>query len=135
MRSLNNDSGGYTLVELLVAATIGALFMGAVATLINSNANINQKGRDQAAATSFAENKIEALRSQGYNGVPAGGPPTDITSELPNELKAPRNGNQTVTQHSTSVKKVVLSIQYNDQGRQKTVSYTALIGELGVGQY
>lgn len=126
------NESGYTIVELIVAIVIGALFTSAVSTMIDSNSYLSQKGRDSATTTSFAENKFEALRSAGYLSLTNG--TTNISNELPNELNAPKSASLTISQASTSVKKIDLSISYNDRGNTKTYSFTTLIGELGVGQ-
>lgn len=133
MSRLKLKSEGYTLVELIVAIAISAVFIGAVATLIIQNSRLAQRTRDVAVANSFAENKIEALRSAGYLVLSDG--TTNITSELPTELKAPRGASQVISSASTGVKKVVITVTYNNLGVARTYSYTTYIGELGVGQY
>lgn len=103
--------------------------------MLTNNARIAQKGRDAAVVNSYAENKVEELRSIGYLGLVASGTPTDITGQLPGELQAPRNASLTITQQSTSVKKAVLSITYNELGKPRNQTYATFVGELGVGQY
>lgn len=132
---ISKNQTGFTLVELMTAIVIGAFFVGAVSTLIVNSSKIAQRARDVAVANSFAENKVESLRSIGYLSLGLTSSPTDITSELPSELQAPRSATLNISQHSTSIKEAVLSIEYNDQGQQKTYSYTTFVGELGVGQY
>lgn len=132
--STSKNQSGFTLVELITAIGIGAFFIIAVSTLLINSSRISQRGRDIAVANSFAENKVEALRSAGYLRLDAG-VTTDITGELPAELAAPRNASLAVSQQSTSIKEVLITIEYNDQGKQKTYSYTTYLGELGVGQY
>lgn len=132
MSNLNKNTSGFTIVELLVGIVLNGLFVGAVVNLQTNNATLSQRGRDVTVANSFAENKIEALRSTGYLGVGLG--TSDITSELPSELKTPRNANLNVTTDPVAMKKVVLTITYNDQGAARTYSYTTYIGEVGVGQ-
>jgi len=126
---------GFTLVELMTAIVIGAFFVAAVSTLLVNSSRIAQRGRDIAVVNSFVENKVESLRSIGYLGLDLTAPPTDITSDLPSEIQAPRNATLSISQQSTSVKQVILNIEYNDQGRQRDYSYTTYVGELGVGQY
>lgn len=132
MRILS-DKSGFTLVENLVAIAIAATFAAAVSTLITNNARIAARTRDLAASNAFMENKVESLRSAGYLSLSDG--TTDITSELPSELREPRSGAQTITTASVSVKQVALSLTYNDQGTPRTYNYITYVGELGVGQY
>jgi len=130
---LDRNQNGFTLVELMTAIVIGAFFFAAVSTLIANNSHLAQRARDVAAANSFAENKVEQLRSAGYLSLSDG--TTDVTAELPAELKPPRSASVAVSSASTSIKKIELSVSYNDQGSSQTYGYTTYIGELGVGQY
>lgn len=132
IKKLESSEGGFTLVELITAIVIGALFFGAVSNLISNNSHLAQRARDVAAANSFVENKVEELRSAGYLSLSNG--TTNITSELPSELKTPRSGSLVISSASTSIKRVVITVTYNDQGKSKTYSYTTYVGELGVGQ-
>lgn len=123
---------GFTVVELLVAIIVGAILLTSAGVLINSQAYISQRNRDLVLANAFAEGKIESLRSAGFLGLNDG--TTDITTDLPAELNAPRNGSLQISPHTSAIKKAVLTITYNDQGADRTYSYTTYIGELGVGQ-
>lgn len=132
MRVLSAEKDGFTIVELLVGITLSAIFIGTIAMLQSNTAKLGQRGRDVAAANSYAENKVEELRSKGYLAVSTG--TTDLSSELPSELQSPRSASLDVTTESDATKKIVLSITYNDQGNSKTYSYTTYMGEIGVGQ-
>ena len=133
MSALKTKTDGFTIVELITAIVIGALFITAVSTLITNNGRISQRARDTTAANSFAENKIEALRSTGYASLSNG--TTDITSDMPNELRSPRSASVAISSVSTSIKKIDITIAYNELGETRTYNYTTYIGELGVGQY
>ncbi len=112
---------------------VGTVLAGAVALFLNLHVHLAQRGRDVAATNSYVENKVESLRSAGYLSLSNG--TTNVTSELPTELKPPRSGSVTISDESTSVKKVDISVTYNDQGTPRTYTYTTYVGELGVGQY
>ena len=131
--NLKNSESGFTLVELITAIVIGALFFGAVANLISNNSYLAERSKDVATTNSFVENKVEELRSAGYLSLSNG--TIDVTAELPAELRAPKSGSVVISSESTSIKRVVINVTYNDQGKAKTYSYTTFIGELGVGQY
>lgn len=133
MNKLLKDQSGYTIVELLVAIFVAAILTLTITQLISSSTRVSQSSRDMVAATSFAENKIEELRSAGYSSLSVGS--IDITSELPSELKGPPRGSLVITTYALSIKKVTVTITYNDQGKTRTRSFATLIGELGVGQY
>ena len=132
-KSLLAQQSGYTLVEILVALIVGSIMIGSASVIINSQTKLNQRGRDLVIANAFAEARTEAIRSAGYLSLGIG--TTDITNELPQELKAPRTATLTVTEPSTGLKEISLYISYNDQGSSRTENYKTTIGELGVGQY
>jgi len=123
---------GFTTVEILVTLIVASLLIISINTVYTTQLYINQRTRDTTIANSFVEGKIERLRSQGFltqtNGT------TDLTSELPDELNH-ASGSLVISSYNASVKKVDISVTYNDQGTEQTASYTTYIGELGVGQY
>jgi prepilin-type N-terminal cleavage/methylation domain-containing protein len=128
-----HTQGGFTIVELLVTMIIGGLLTGAVTVLLTTHSAISQRGRDLILANSYVEKKVEGLRSIGFLGLSDGS--TDITSELPSELKSPRSGSMQITAETADIKRVYVSLTYSDQGTPRTYTYTTFIGELGVGQY
>ena len=123
---------GYTIVELLVAIIVGGVIVGAAQVLVVSHSHLAQRTRDVTVANAYTEKKIESLRSAGYLTLSDG--TTNLTSELPLELKAPRSGTLTISSQTASIKRLNLSLTYNDQGVPRTYQYTTYIGELGVGQ-
>lgn len=127
------NQGGFTLVELIVAILVGAILIFSTNMIIVNHAYLSQQGRDTTLANAYAEGKIESLRSIGYTGLSNG--TTDITNELPAELNGPRSGSLVITTQSIAIKKAVIAISYNEQGKTRSVNYTTYIGELGVGQY
>jgi prepilin-type N-terminal cleavage/methylation domain-containing protein len=133
MRVLTTGSKGFTIVELVIGIALSGIFAGAIAVMQANTSRLSERGRDVSVSNSYAENKIEALRSLGYLGASTG--TQDVTSELPAELKSPRSGTLSITDESTGIKKAVLTITYNEQGSARTYSYTTYIGEIGVGQY
>lgn len=126
------DEYGFTVVELLVTIIVGGILIVGINTLYTTQSYINQHGRDQVVANAFIEGKVESLRSQGFLTLNNG--TTDITSELPDELND-ASGTQVISSQNDATKKVVLTVNYNEQGANRTYVYTTYIGELGVGQY
>ncbi len=130
---LGDSEAGFTLVEILVTIIVGAIFVGSANLIIVQHTHLGQRGRDLVLANAYVEGKIEELRSQGFSSLSNG--TTDITNELPSDLKAPHTASLIISSQSTSIKKAVISLTYNDQGAVRSYSYTTFIGELGVGQY
>lgn len=113
---------------------VGAVLISSVSLVSSANTRLSQRTRDLSLMNAYTTSKVESLRSAGYlnlaNGI------TTITSELPSELKG-ANGTLTISDHPTvaGLKQAGISITYNDQGTNRTYSYTSYVGELGVGQY
>lgn len=123
---------GFTLVEVLVTIVV-ATILGYAATLALNNMHlINERANDLVLANATAEGKLEALRNQGYNNLPTG--THDFTSDLPEELLAPRAATYTVTESEAGIKKIELTISYNTLNGQSEQTYASLIGEVGLGQ-
>lgn len=127
------DKSGFTLVEIVVTILVGAIFAISVTTVVSANTHLVQSSRDLVAVNSFVESKVEELRSIGYIGLNVG--TTDITSQLPSDLNAPRSGSLQISQVSDGLKKADITVTYNNQGEQQTYAYATYVGELGVGQY
>jgi len=126
------NQAGFTLVELVVTMLVGTIFLLALNDSVTSYLHTGKQVQDLTIANSYVEGKIESLRNTGYNALTIGS--TNITSELPSSLKPPRSASLQVTAPQTGLKKVDISVTYNDQGASRTYSYTTYIGELGVGQ-
>lgn len=129
----SKNNSGFTIVELLVTIVVGVLFTIALGLIVSTHTHISQQNLDLATANSFAEQKIEELRSKGFLSLNTGS--TNITNELPSQLASPRSGTLVISDQSTGLKKIELAITYNDQGKAKTYQYSTYVGELGVGQY
>jgi prepilin-type N-terminal cleavage/methylation domain-containing protein len=127
------DQSGFTIVESIVAMTVGAVLIGSAILVLTSGSRLGQKHRDLVVANAFVEQKAEALRSAGFLSLTDG--TTTITDELPTELNSPRSGSLLISTPSSGLKKIDITITYNEQGTSRTYAYTTYIGELGVGQY
>lgn len=116
-----------------MALFVASSLVGSVQLVYTNQTYLAQRARDLALANAYVEGKVESLRSKGFLGLSDG--TTDITAELPTELNAPRSGSMQVSSPSSGIKRVVIDINYNSQGADKSVTYTTNIGELGAGQY
>jgi prepilin-type N-terminal cleavage/methylation domain-containing protein len=127
----SKNTRGFTVVEMLLTLAIFAVVVPAVAIGIATLTSLNNRARDLTLISIIAENKIESLRSLGYNSVSTG--TATFTSELPAELASPKSASMTVTQN-TGYKTVDVSITYNDNKRARTTTYKSIISETGIGQ-
>ena len=128
---MKRDSKGFTIVEMLVALALFAIIIPAITLGLSTLTQLNNRARDLTLISIIAENKIESLRSMGYNSVIVG--TTTFTSELPSEIASPKTATLTVAQ-GTGLKTIDVSIQYTDYRNSRTINYKSVIGETGVGQ-
>src|SRR3989338_8812127 len=122
---IHKEQSGLTVVELIVAIVVGAIFAGSANLIIVQHTHLAQRGRDLSLANAYVESKVEEIRSIGFSGLSNG--TVDITNELPSDLKAPHTASIAITNQSTAVKKVVISLTYNDQGANRNYSYTTYV--------
>jgi len=125
-------SAGFTVAEILIALGLFAVIVPAFTVGITNLTAVNNRARDLALANMVAQNKVELLRSAGYNSVVIG--TTDFSTELPSTLGSPKSANYTVTAPETGIKEVTVNISYKDYRTTRDVQYKTYISELGVGQ-
>jgi prepilin-type N-terminal cleavage/methylation domain-containing protein len=130
---LKKSEAGFTIVELLIAIALFGLVVPSIILSILSLNQINDRASDLTVANILAENKVESIRSAGYNTL-TNGSTVDFTSELPNSFTAPKSANYTVSEPQTGLKKIDIAIQYTDRGVSRTLNYSTLMSELGVSQ-
>lgn len=129
---MRNRHAGFTVVELVVTIVIAGFIVPAVAIALNNLTVINKQARDQVLANMLAQNKVETLRSLGFNSVNTG--TVSFTSDLPNTFGSPKSASYTVTEPQTGVKQIDVNISYTEYKTTKNVTYRTYLGELGVGQ-
>jgi prepilin-type N-terminal cleavage/methylation domain-containing protein len=132
MKTEKPAEDGFTLVELLVCILVGGVLIVSLNQVVASYMSVSKRGRYLNSANSYVEAKVEELRNKGYNSLTNG--TTSLTSELPAQMPRSRSGFMTVTTPTDGLKKVDLTVSYNDQGLSNSYNYTTYVGELGVGQ-
>lgn len=128
---------GFTLVELVITIALFAIIVPSTASFLDFITQLNSSAKTTAIVNGFVENKIESIRSAGYTAS-ANVSNQDISSELATfapSVPRPRSASLTISTRSPSLKKVEVSVTYNNKGTAKTVYFMTYLGELGVGQY
>lgn len=126
---------GFTVVEVIVSVVVAGIFIIVMSTAVSSLNSLNARAEKLSIANGIAEAKIEELRSGSFLSLPSDGTVVDFTLELPDILPDPTSAEYTVTDISSSTKRVDVSVQYDDFKNNRVLVFSTVIGELGVGQY
>lgn len=126
------NQNGFSIVELIISIIVGVTFISSMNLVVDNYNNLGKQGRNLVLANSYAEAKMEALRNTGFQAINTG--TTDLSSELPAQLPAPRSASMVVSVPQAGLKQIDVTISYNDLGTARNYSYRTYIGELGVGQ-
>lgn len=124
---------GFTLVELMVTIVVFGIAITGIAGMYYVMQITEVRSQHLDLATRAARTKIESLRNNGYNSLT---PDTtiDFTSELPSALPSDKTGSVDVSQPLPELRRVDVTIQYTDYGKQHTVTLSSNIGVIGIGQ-
>lgn len=130
---MNNDQKGFTIVELLVAILIIGITTASISSLFISVQGVQRKTSYLDSATRAAQREVESLRNDNYGSLTAG-QTINFTSDLPTSLPANRSGTVTVSEPSSDIKRVDVTVTYTDGGKQQVVKLSSLIGVIGITQ-
>jgi len=126
-------SGGFTLVELLLAIIVLGIATLGIAGLYNIMKVTQVHAMHLDTAMRAARTEIEVLRNNSYNSLDPGST-VDFTSSLPSSLPRDRDGTVAVSEPLSGLRKVDVTITYTDFGKPQTVKLTSEIGIIGIGQ-
>lgn len=130
------NTAGFTMVEIIIAITAFVIMLPAIAGMMLSLTELNDKARELAIVHSIVQNQVEKLRNQGFNAVNAG--TVDFTNELPDTIGEPRSASYAVSlveANDPSLKQIAITVSYNDRGETRQLHYKTYLGEHGAGQY
>lgn len=130
---MNYDQRGFTIVELLVAILIIGITTASISSLFISVQGVQRKTSYLDSATRAAQREVESLRNDNYGSLTAG-QTINFTSDLPTSLPANRSGTVTVSEPSSDIKRVDVTVTYTDGGKQQVVKLSSLIGVIGITQ-
>lgn len=138
--TLHKSSSGFTLIELIVTIAVIGILLPVVIMFLNAINSMNGKANTLSTVNAYAENRVEAFRSAGFQSVPltTAGPVAFTGAEaLPMGVPLPKSATYEVTlpdPTNPSIKKVVISVNFRSFDTTETRKYVTYIGELGVGQ-
>jgi prepilin-type N-terminal cleavage/methylation domain-containing protein len=128
----NKQQDGFTIVELVITIIIAGVIIPSVAIALTNLSVINKVARDKALANMVVQNKVETLRSAGYNSLSDGS--TSFVSDLPSTIGSPKSATYTVSSPAAGIKQIDISMSFTEYRVTKNLSYRTYISELGVGQ-
>jgi prepilin-type N-terminal cleavage/methylation domain-containing protein len=129
---LAKNKQGFTMLELLISIAILGIVVPALSLGLRGLIVLNNRSRDLALTSMVAENKVEQLRSSGFNSLTVG--TYNFSNELPGEISNPKTATYTISNPSAGIKNIDINITYWDYTRTKTMIYKSVVSELGVGQ-
>lgn len=123
---------GFTLVEMIITMVVAGIIIPTVGIALRNLTVVNHQAADLAAANLLAQNKVEALRSLGYNSINSG--TVDFSNELPAAMSSPKGASYTVSLPQTGIKQIDINISYTEYNSTRNLVYRTYISELGVDQ-
>jgi prepilin-type N-terminal cleavage/methylation domain-containing protein len=130
---MKKSESGFTLVELMAAATIMGLLVIGIFNLYIAIEVAQRKSYHLEIASRAGEREIESLRNSQYSNLQPGSS-LDFTAELPPELPEPRTATVDISEPEVGLRRVDITITYKDGNDTNTLKQSSLIGILGIGQ-
>lgn len=131
---------GFSLVELLITMIVIGVLFGAFLVTFTSIQNINKKALDINTANTIAYAKVQEYENKNFSSLPNTTPTNtlvqveDFSSSLPNSLEYPRVATVSINTMSTSLKQVIVNIQFGSGPSQRTIQYADFIQKNGLGR-
>lgn len=127
------DESGFTIVELVATIIVVGIVSTGLATLFYNLQFTQRQTTYIDAATRAAQREIEILRNNSYNSLTTG-QDISFTNDLPSSLPKNSTGVVAVSEPSSGLKRVDVTVTYTDAGRTQNVKLSATIGEIGLSQ-
>lgn len=124
---------GFTLVEVLLSVVILTVGILLIAELQITGAKGNKNSKDMSSAVILAESKIEELKDVGFSSLIDGNFP--VGTILPIDPSGASGGIFTRRwkirpyKNSSSMKYVVVNVNWADKGRSHTISLDTILSE------
>lgn len=128
-----HKQSGFTVVEVTVTIVLLGFVVIGITELNLSIQRVQEKTSWLQTASRAAQTEIEALRNDNYNSLTDGQVIT-FTDQLPSKLPAPRSATARISEPQSGLKKVDVTVSYNDHGKTRDVKVTSLIGVIGISQ-
>lgn len=140
VKTLGKNSEGFSVVELLITLIIIGVAFGAFMVSFVGIQNIDKKALDIASANSIAFAKMEEYENKVFTSLPNTTPAgtlqqvEDFSSSLPGSLQSPRVGKVYINSSSSTLKQVVVTIEFGSGDSIRRIQYANFIQKNGVGR-
>ncbi len=131
--SMKTNEAGFTIAELITTIIVFGIVAVVISNLVLSNQSIQRKTAMLESATRAAQREVESLRNNNYNTLTAG-QTINFTNELPDNLPSSKSGTVVVSEPSPGLKRVDVTVSYNDGSKDREVKLSSLIGVIGIAQ-
>ena len=127
------SEAGFTLIELMVTIIVLGIVITSLGGLYYLTQEIEVRSQQFDLAVRAARDEIEDLRNNGYGSLTPGNN-IDFTAGLPSALPSNKNGTVAVSQPTSGLRRVDVTITYSSYGIPQTVELSSDIGIVGLGQ-
>ncbi len=140
MKRLSKESEGFSIVELLITLIIIGVAFGSFMVSFTSIQNINKKALDIAKANSIAFAKMEEYENKTFDSITATSPTGTLVevenfgSTLPTTLESPRVGKVYINTVSSTLKQIVVTIEFGSGASIRRIQYANFIQRNGIGR-
>lgn len=127
------NQSGFTIVELVVGIVLIGVVIVVITAMIQLLLQMNSSTHNTVLTTSLVQNKVEGMRSAGFNALGDNGTSVNFSSEMPSSLPRPKSAKYTITIDPAKPAEKVVVFDIETGGKHRY--YKTIIGEFGVGQY
>lgn len=131
MRQPNQQ--GFSLIELILAATFIAVAAAGIITLFTAVTRLNRQSQNLAIATQLVQQKLEEYRNTPYTSITPGNN-QDFSSQLPPQLHSPRSAFSDISELETGLKQIDVTITYQEDRVSKKVRATTYVTARGLNR-
>ena len=129
-QSVNN--GGFTIIELIISILVFGFVAAGLAEVFTSVTDVQRNANYLQLATTAAQTEVESLRNNNYDQLANG--TISFTSKLPTILPSPRSGTVIISEPITGIKRVDVTVSYNQDGLTENIELSSYIGIIGIAQ-
>lgn len=127
------NEAGFTLIELMVTIIVLGIVISSLGGLYYLMQETEVRSQQFDLAVRAARSEIEDLRNNGYSSLTPGST-INFTSNLPSQLPSDRQGTVAVSQPTTGLRRIDVTITYTSYTLPQTVELSSDIGIVGLGQ-